>query len=105
MVLFFISPQTTSSFGLTLFYASLFFALSGSLALLSYFFRLLFTKIYNKTASVQISFRQAVFFALVITGSLFLQANNLLNWLNTLLLVALVSLVEFFIISFNKQTV
>ena len=105
LVLFFINPETTSNVGFILFYASLFFAVSGTLAILSYLFRLLFVRIYNKTQSVQISFRQAIFFSFVICGALFLQANHLLNWLNTLLLVALVTVIEFFIVSLHKEPI
>ena len=103
MVLFFINPEKAGNLGFTLFYASLFFALSGTLSALSFVFRLLFTKRYTKTEEVQISFRQAVFFALVICGALFLQAQGLMTWLNTILLVALVTVVEFVIISFKKE--
>lgn len=103
MVLFFINPITTSYTGLALFYASLFFALAGTLAIFSYLARLLFVRHASKTEKVQISFRQAIFFAIVIVGSLFLQANNLMTWLNTVLLVALVTFVEFLILSFKKE--
>lgn len=103
MVLFFINPKTTSSLGFALFYASSFFAIMGTLAILSYLVRLIFIRKDSKIEKVQISFRQAIFFAIVIVGSLFLQANKLMTWLNTLLLVALVTLVEFLILSLKKE--
>jgi hypothetical protein len=103
LVLFFINPETTGILGFTLFYFSLFFALTGSLALISYFFRAVFTKRYSKTEEVQISFRQAIFWALVLALAMFLQAQNLLNWLNTLLLVMAVTIIEFLILSLKKE--
>lgn len=103
LVLFFINPETTGSLGFVLFYTSLFFALAGTLAILSYFFRLIFTRRYTRTEDVQISFRQAIFFSIVIIGALFLQANNLMTWLNTLLLVMLVTLIEFLVLSLKKE--
>lgn len=103
MVLFFINPQSAGSLGFVMFYASLFFALLGSLALLSYLFRVAFNRIYTKQEKVQVSFRQAVFFSVVITGSLFLQANNLMTWLNSILLVLLVTFLEFLILSLKKD--
>jgi len=103
MVLFFINPETTSALGIFLFYASLFFALVGSLSIISYFLRLLFTRKYTRQEEVQISFRQAVFFALVFCSALFLQAHQLMTWLNTLLLVALVTFLEFLILSLKRK--
>ena len=103
MVLFFINPETTGILGFALFYFSLFFALTGSLALISYFSRAVFTKRYSQTEEVQISFRQAIFWALVTTLAMFLQAHDLLNWLNTILLVMAVTVVEFLILSLKKE--
>lgn len=103
MVLLFINPEKAGNIAFVLFYLSLFFAVAGTLAILSFVCRLLFTKRYTKTEEVQISFRQAIFFSVVICGALFLQANRLMTWLNTILLVALVTLIEFIIISFKKE--
>ncbi|PIT90347.1 MAG: hypothetical protein COU22_02630, partial [Candidatus Komeilibacteria bacterium CG10_big_fil_rev_8_21_14_0_10_41_13] len=103
LVLFFINPETTSSLGFILFYLSLFFALVGSLAIISYLFRLLFRRIYSKSETVQISFRQAVFWGVAVVGALFLQAQGLMTWLNVLLLVMLITIIEFLIVSFKKE--
>ncbi len=102
MVLFFINPETTGNFGFILFYLSLFFAISGSLALVGFFCRYLFTKRLPEFEQAQVAFRQALFFGLIIVGALFLQANAMLTWLNALLLVALLTVVEFLIISLKK---
>ena len=67
LVLSFINPETTGTFGFSLFYLSLFFALTGTLALLGYLFRWLFTRRYSKSEEATMSFRQALFFAVVIT--------------------------------------
>jgi len=103
LVLFFINPDTTSLMGFLMFYLSLFFALTGTLALLSYLFRLIFTRINTKVEKVQISFRQAIFWSIVIVISLLLQSSRLLNWLNTLFLVSLVTFIEFLFISLKKD--
>lgn len=102
-MLFFINPQLTSVLGFALLYLSLFFALTGTLSLLGYLFRWLFTRKYSKSDEVTISFRQAVFFALVFTGSLFLQGNRLLTWVNALVLVALVTALEFLFVSLKRN--
>ena len=103
MVLFFINPESVGELGFVMFYASLFFALIGTLALLSYLFRLVFNRIYTRQEKVQVSFRQAVFFSVVIVGSLFLQSHNLMTWLNSILLVLLVTFLEFLILSLKKD--
>src|SRR3989344_6801179 len=103
LVLFFINPDTTSFMGFLMFYLSLFFSLTGTLALLSYLFRLIFTRINTKVEKVQISFRQAIFWSIVIVISLLLQSSRLLNWLNTLFLVSLVTFIEFLFISLKKD--
>lgn len=103
MVLAFINPETTGIIGFALFYLSLFFALIGTLALLGYLCRWLFTRRYSKSDEVTISFRQAIFFALVVAIALFLQGNRFLTWLNAIILVALVTMVEFVFVSFKKS--
>ena len=103
MVISFINPQTAGFFGLVLFYLSLFFALVGILALAGYLFRWLFTRRYSKSEEVTISFRQAIFFAMVVSGAFFLQGNRLLTWLNALLLVVLVTVIEFLFISLKRN--
>lgn len=103
MVVFFINPATTAGIGFALFYLSLGFALIGTLALIGYVFRWLFTRRYSKNEEVVISFRQAIFFALVVTGALYLQGNRFLTWLNAVILVILVTMVEFLFISFKNE--
>ena len=105
LVLFFINPETTTSLGYLLFYVSLFFAVVGTLAVLNYIFRLVFTRILSKPETVQVSFRQAIFFGLVIVVALFLQANNLMTWLNVLFLILLITIIEFLILSLKKEDI
>lgn len=103
LVLTFINPETTSILGFALFYLSLFFALTGALALLGYLFRWLFTRRYSKSEEVTMSFRQAIFFAFIVSIALFLQGNRLLTWVNAIILVALVTMIEFLFISLKKN--
>ncbi|MBU1036424.1 hypothetical protein KKF32_00120 [Patescibacteria group bacterium] len=102
-VLFFINPETTAKFGIFLFYLSLFFAVTGTLSLLGFFIRYIFTKHFPEFEQAQIAFRQALFFAIVIVVTLFLQSHHLLTWLNALLLVFLLICIEFLIISLKKS--
>jgi len=104
LVLLFINPETTGALGFALFYLSFSFALIGTLALIGYGFRWLFTRRYSKSEEVTISFRQAVFLAIVVSGALFLQGQRFLTWLNAVILVILVTMVEFIFISFKQAS-
>lgn len=102
-VLFLVNPQTSGTFGIVLFYASLFFGIVSIFTLISFLIRRLFVRYLLPPANVAISFRQGLFLGLVLVGALYLQVEQLLTWFNALLLVALLSCVEFFILSFNNH--
>lgn len=101
LVLFFINPETTSAWGFAFFYSSLFFALTISFALAGYLIRSLFKKVDSVSWKVNIAFRQGIFFAIVVCGSLLMLANKLFSWLNLLFLVLIMTMLEFFLI--NKK--
>ena len=102
LVLFFINPETIGTFGLVLFYLSLFFALTGTLAIFSYLFRFFLTRRYSPAEEITISFRQAMFWSIVMTTALLLQSQRLLSWLNALILVILTTALEYLIITRKK---
>jgi len=103
LVLFFINPKTTGALGFLLFYLSLFFALTGLLSLLGFYVRCVFTRKFQEFEQAQISFRQAAFFGIIVSVSLLLQSQQLLNWLNAVILVFLLTIIEFFIISLKRN--
>jgi len=102
-VIFFVNPEAASTIGFFLFYLSLFFAITGTLALIGFFIRFIFSKQFLTFEKVQIAFRQALFFGIIFVGYLYLQANHMLTWLNALLLVFLLTVLEFLIISLKKS--
>jgi len=102
LVLFFINPETTGIIGFLLFYLSFFFGLTGMLSLLGFYLRYIFTRRFPEFEQAQIAFRQALFFGIIVVGALFLQSNQMLSWINALLLVALLTVVEFLIISLKR---
>ena len=102
MVLFFINPETTGILGFLLFYLSLFFGMTGIMSLIGFLVRSIFTHKFEIFEQAQISFRQGLFFGLILAGSMFMQSNRLLTWLNASLLVILLTVVEFLIISLKK---
>lgn len=103
MVLFFINPETTGILGFLLFYLSLFFGLAGILSLAGFYLRYLFTRKFQEFEQAQTAFRQSVFFGIIVVSSMFLQSHQLLTWLNAIILVFLITVIEFLIISLKKS--
>lgn len=101
IVLYSVNPFATTDIGFVLFYTSLFFALTGTLALVGFILRYIFNKTQFITEQVIVSFRQALLFALLIVVSLFLQSQQLIAWWNLLILIFLLVLIEF---SFASQS-
>lgn len=97
-----IDPTATSTFGFILFYLSVFLGISGTAAILGFFVRFRVLKheiVYN---SVKIAFRQSFLLGFLATAILFLLAQNLFTWFNLILLIILVSVLEFFLIGSKK---
>lgn len=89
--------------GLVLFYISLTLGLTGTFALVGFCLRFLFLRSEQTFKHVSISFRQGLFFALLIDGFMLLQSMRLLTWYNSALLILGLTLAEFFVIS-KKST-
>lgn len=98
-----IDPTATNWLGFTLFYFSLFIALSGVAALFGFLIRFVALKKELAFNLVKVAFRQSFLFALFLTVALFLKANHLFNWLNLLLLILGFSILELFLISYNRN--
>lgn len=81
-----VDPYSTGMFGHLLFYSSLFFALFGTSAFVGFFTRMLLFKKAVPFAHIGVSIRQGVLLSLLVTNTLLLVGNNLLQWWNGLLL-------------------
>lgn len=101
-ILFSIDPGSTNSLGFILFYATLFLALSGSFAILGFLFRFVALKKKLVFHSVKTAFRQSFLFSFLILAILYLQAEDLLSWVNLFFLAGALVLLEFFWLSYNK---
>ncbi|KKW01893.1 MAG: hypothetical protein UY52_C0016G0028 [Parcubacteria group bacterium GW2011_GWC2_49_9] len=99
-----INPDEAGAIGLISFYASLFLALLGTLSLLGFFVRVWFSKTAAVFRFLGVSFRQAVWFGLLIVIALLLQANRYLTWWNALLLIIFMTLLEFLLLSRKQPT-
>ena len=101
-VIFTVNPETASAFGFVLFYLSFFLALSGSAAIVGFVIRFIALKKALAFRLVKDAFRQSFLLAFLISASLFLLSQNLFNWLNLFFLIAGLSALEFFMISYKK---
>lgn len=100
-VLIFINPETTNLFGFIFFYLSLFFALATTFGLVGFIIRSWRKNINPLSWQVKIAFRQGFFFAVIICAGLWMLANNLFSWLNIIILIITLTILEFLLI--NKK--
>ncbi|MBI3120602.1 MAG: hypothetical protein HYZ08_03220 [Candidatus Kerfeldbacteria bacterium] len=99
-VLWLMDPEISGWIGQLSFYASLFLALAGTFFLMGFGLRLLIVRgKRDPFGSVDISLRQSVMLAVLLSGALLLQGNRLFSWWAAgFLLAALVFLECFFLI-------
>jgi len=94
-----VNPFETDLVGYFLFYSSFTLGLAGTFALIGFFIRTLLLKQELVFQKVAISFRQGIFFAILIDGFLILQSQRLLTWYNIAFLIIGLTIAEFFVIS------
>ncbi len=95
-----VDPFATQAVVLGAFYASLFLALTGTISLLGFTLRVVLLRGQLVVSrQVAVSFRQAVLLGLLVIIALVLKSWALLTWWNALLVVAALTLLEFFFIS------
>ena len=97
-----INPDTTNWIGFLLFYSSLFLSIIGTTAIVGFIIRFIAIKQKLAFHSVKEAFRQSFLFALLIIISLLLLERNLFTWLNLFFLIASLSILEYFLISYEK---
>lgn len=99
LVIYYIDPYKAGLTGAVLFYATLFFVLVGIFTITGFQLR---KKILNNEVLyilIGLSFRQAIWVAIIIIGLLMMQGARVLTWWDALLLVIAVFLLEAFFIS------
>ena len=93
------SPFISGYLALGLFYASLTVALSGTFALLFYYGKLWRNPTDAPTPYLNTALRQGFLLSLMITIGLIFQRLRVLTWWDALLLLAIVCLIEFYILT------
>jgi len=102
MVVINIDPTTSEMFGFLLFYMCLFCALLGSFFLATFVWRKIFNKNSIEYQIVGTSFRQSFSFGILVILMLMLKSHDLLTWWNMLMVIAGLTLIEFFFLSFKR---
>ena len=91
-----LSPFISGYLALTLFYASLFIALTGTFSLLNYYLRLAINKSKNYFQHLNTALRQGSLLSVMICVGLAFQRLRVLTWWDALLLLIIVLLVEYY---------
>jgi len=104
MILFTINPTTTNLLGFSLFFISLFLAITGTAAIIGFLVRFILLKHELAFRSVKDAFRQSFLFAFLMIAALFLLSKGLFSWTNLVFLIIGLSSLELFLIS-NKKVV
>jgi hypothetical protein len=102
-IVFTVDPEVTNWIGFLLFYISLFMAITGTAALIGFVVRFIALKQKLAFRLVKEAFRQSFLFACLAVVSLLLLSQNIFTWLNLLFLVVSLSILEFFLISYDTH--
>ena len=104
-ILFGISPNEAGLGVFFLFYASLLLAIACSLSILGLVVRVWLLKQRDKISfQAGKSFRQAMLLGTLVIGLLYFQGKDILSWWTIALLIAILTMVEFFLISYKRET-
>ncbi len=98
-----LDPFASTGLGLGFFYLSLFFALACSFTVLGFYFRMWLNKNEIYYSHINIAFRQGVLLTLIALGCLTFQLLRVLTWWSGLLLIAAVTLIEFYCMARQRE--
>jgi hypothetical protein len=100
LILATVDPETASGAVFAIFYACVFLTVTGLLSIIGFTARVfLLGKRLFISQEVAISFRQSMLIAAMIVAALYLKSRDQLNWWTAMLIIALLTLLEFFFIS------
>lgn len=105
IVIYSVNPLQTVFLGFTLFYVSLFFSVIGLAAIIGFLVRYIFNKSQFISQQIKISFRQAIWFGVLIIVSLFLQSQALISWWNLLILLVILIALEMMFLKKNETRI
>jgi len=98
-----VDPQTTTLFGIVLFYIALLIALTGTGSIIGFIVRFLFLKHELIVRSVFVAFRQGFLGAILISSMLFMFSRGVFSLLNIALLILSLTAFEFLLLSLESD--
>ncbi|MFH1661968.1 MAG: hypothetical protein ABIA02_02645 [Candidatus Falkowbacteria bacterium] len=101
-VLITINPEITNWVGFLLFYSSLFLTTAGVSAIVGFLIRFIALKRELAFHAVRSAFRQSFLFAFAVASILFLLSKDVFTWMNLILLIIGLSVLEFFLINYER---
>lgn len=102
IIAFSIDPKQSNWAGFFLFYFSLFLFLSGILAIFGFTLRKKIVKNNFDFYLIKTSFRQSFLFSFLIIATLFMIAERLFSWLNIIILIIILTIIEYILINEKK---
>src|SRR3989344_5774750 len=97
--LLYINPETTGALGFVFFYSSMLLCLFGSIFLVSFIAHLKILQWTSVFKNIQVSMRHGFLFSILVGSCLILQAQRLLSWINLIVLILLLTFIEFIFIT------
>lgn len=101
IVLFKFAPDESTEIALGLFYLSLFVALASTFTVIGFYFRVWLNKNEVFANYISVALRQGILLSVITIGCLTFELLHVLNWWSGLLLVAVVTMVEFYFTAKN----
>jgi len=101
-VVFTIDPTQTNIIGFAMFYSTLFISLVGTAAIAGFLIRFVGLRRALAFKSVKEAFRQSFLFSLLVVIGLYLLSKDLFTWLNLFYLIGGLSILEFFLLGYEK---
>lgn len=105
LVLTKLSPYESMGLSLTFFFITLFIALTATLAVFGFYFRVWLFKNEVFYRHINVALRQGVFLSLITLFSLVFQMLRVLTWWSGLLLVVIAVLLEFYFSAKDSESV
>jgi len=94
-----LDPFESTGLGLGLFFVSMFFALACTFTVIGFYLRVWFNKNEIYYDHINVALRQGVLLTVITLGCLVFQLLRVLTWWSGLLLIGVVTLVEFYLVA------
>ena len=94
-----LDPFASTGLALALFFVSLFFALTSTFSVIGFYIRVWVNKNEIYYDHINVSLRQAILLTLITLGCLLFQLLGVLTWWSGLLLIAAVTMIEFYLVA------